>query len=248
MLILVASLGIYSLLQKENWFAKHLTYRVLAETMRTKFYLRLAGVDHRVDAREVLALSGIDRFRGFGWLGYILKGVEPQDVRAIARRAPDSRESRCVEQSWIENQLRYFTKRVQTLERASSRVKWLRSAVFVVIVLVMITLFVFGESLHHTEFGIGVPMHNVLTFVMGSLAIALAVWQLYQVKMATRELLWQYRNQMGHFARARMHLVRTTAPNRRNDFLIGLGKDSLMECYLWTIHRYHREHEPPSGT
>ena len=27
-----------------------------------------------------------------------------------------------------------------------------------------------------------------------------------------------------------------------------LGKDSLMESYLWTIHRYHREHEPPTST
>ena len=35
----------------KHWFAKHLTYRALAETMRAKFYLRLAGVDHRVNAR-----------------------------------------------------------------------------------------------------------------------------------------------------------------------------------------------------
>ena len=27
--------------------------------------------------------------------------------------------------------------------------------------------------------------------------------------------------------------------------LAALGKDSLMESYLWTIHRFHREHEPP---
>ena len=26
-----------------------------------------------------------------------------------------------------------------------------------------------------------------------------------------------------------------------------LGKDSLMESYLWAIHRYHREHEPPGA-
>jgi hypothetical protein len=28
---------------------------------------------------------------------------------------------------------------------------------------------------------------------------------------------------------------------------VALGRDSLMESYLWTIHRYHREHEPPTG-
>jgi hypothetical protein len=29
--------------------------------------------------------------------------------------------------------------------------------------------------------------------------------------------------------------------------LAELGKDSLMESYLWAIHRYHREHEPPAA-
>ena len=32
---------------------------------------------------------------------------------------------------------------------------------------------------------------------------------------------------------------------RRLEILAALGKDSLMESYLWTIHRFHREHEPP---
>jgi len=59
-------------------------YRALAETLRARFYLRLAGTDHRVDAAEVLALSGIDRFRASAWIGFVLKGSEPPDVRALA--------------------------------------------------------------------------------------------------------------------------------------------------------------------
>jgi hypothetical protein len=65
--------------------------------------------------------------------------------------------------------------------------------------------------------------------------------------MATRELLWQYRNQLTHFARARSQLAHTTTPRRRHAVLAELGKDSLMESYLWAIHRYHREHEPPAS-
>ena len=26
-----------------------------------------------------------------------------------------------------------------------------------------------------------------------------------------------------------------------------LGENSLMEIYLWAIHRYHREHAPPAA-
>ena len=65
--------------------------------------------------------------------------------------------------------------------------------------------------------------------------------------MATRELLWQYRNQLNHFSHARAQLSRITEQSRRNTVLAELGRDSLMESYLWTIHRYHREHEPPAA-
>jgi hypothetical protein len=80
---------------------------------------------------------------------------------------------------------------------------------------------------------------------MGLVAVVLASWELHQNKMATRELLWQYRNQLKHFSRARTQLARTFAASRRLEILAELGKDSLMESYLWTIHRFHREHEPP---
>jgi len=95
--------------------------------------------------------------------------------------------------------------------------------------------------------GLGVSLHNLLTFCMGFLAVLLGVWELHQDKMATRELLWQYRNQLNHFSRARTLLSRITEQSRRNAVLEELGRDSLMESYLWTIHRYHREHEPPSA-
>ena len=48
-------------------------------------------------------------------------------------------------------------------------------------------------------------------------------------------------------ARARARLVQTSSAVRRRDVLVRLGKDSLMESDLWTIHRYHREHEPGRG-
>ena len=95
--------------------------------------------------------------------------------------------------------------------------------------------------------GLGVPLRNMLMFSMGALAVLLGVWELHQDKMATRELLWQYRNQLSHFSRARFLLGHITSARRRNQVLAELGKDSLMESYLWAIHRYHREHEPPAA-
>ena len=247
LLTLLGSLCTYHVLQGKRWFGKHLTYRALAETLRARFYLRLAGTDHRVDAAEVLALSGIDRFRGFGWIGFVLKGSEPPDVRALVSCELDVREIRAVEQAWIESQYEYFTVRVARLEKSSRRVKGLRYTLFIAILLVISALFAFGDVLRRVDMGLGVPLKNTLTFFMGLLAVLLGVWELHQNKMATRELLWQYRNQLSHFSRARAQLARVSTPRRRNDVLVELGKDSLMESYLWAIHRYHREHEPPGA-
>src|SRR5262249_54559208 len=151
---LLTSLLVYYVLQGKRWFGKHLTYRALAETLRARFYLRLAGADQRVDAAEVLALSGIDRFRGFGWIVLVLKGIEPPGVRAEPFRALAENEVRSVEQSWIENQHAYFTRKVHRLERSSRRVELLRRTLFVAILAVISVLFLFGNTLHHIDMGI----------------------------------------------------------------------------------------------
>ena len=247
LLTLLASLCVYYVLQGKRWFGKHLTYRALAETLRARFYLRLAGADQGVDAAEVLALSGIDRFRGFDWIAFVLKGIEPPDISESTACEPEGPEESNIERAWIESQYAYFTAKVARLEKSSQRVKRMRQGLFVAILLVISVLFAFGETLHRIDMGLGVPLRNVLTFSMGALAVLLGVWELHQDKMATRELLWQYRNQLRHFARARAQLPRIRSPRRRRALLAELGKDSLMESYLWAIHRYHREHEPPAA-
>jgi hypothetical protein len=248
MAVLLASTGIYYIYQGRHWFAKHLSYRALAETMRAKYYLHLAGADERVDATEILTLSGIDRFKGFGWVGYVLKSVEPPDSGASANRAKPAEHSLHVEQAWIENQHRYFTARVARLERSSRRTTRFKRIAFVSILLVIAALFLLGPVVRQLDVGLGLPLHDVLTFFMGFFAVMLGAWELHQEKMATRELLWQYRNQLGHFTQARFELAHIRSPSRRAEVLAALGKDSLMECYLWTIHRYHREHEPPAAS
>jgi hypothetical protein len=213
LLTLLTSLAVYYVLQGRRWFGKRLTYRALAETLRACFYLRLAGAGRSVDPAEVLALSGIDRFHGFGWIGFVIKGIEAPDVGESPPRWSERSEETGIEQAWIESQHAYFTRKVARLERSSQRVKRLRQGLFVAILLVISVLFVFGESVHHIDMGLGVPVRNMLTFSMGALAVLLGVWELHQDKMATRELLWQYRNQLRHFARARAAVAhQDTAP------------------------------------
>ena len=242
---LFGGLGAYYWLQCRHWFGKHLTYRALAETLRARFYLRLADADYRVDAAEVLALSGIELFEGFSWIGFVLKGIEPADIHPAAWQDKDSDETHWVEHVWIESQHQYFTAEVVALEDSSRRVRHLRITIFASILLVLAVLIVFATALDAIKLSYGVTLKNLLTFFVGLLAILLGAWELHQNKMATRELLWQYRSQLKHLSRARARLLRVTSARRRKEVLADLGKESLMECYMWAMHRFHREQEPP---
>jgi hypothetical protein len=241
LVILTWSATVYYVLHERRWFAKHLMCRALAETLRVKFYLRVAHCDQLVDAEEVVSLSGINRFHGFGWIGHVLIGVEAPGVLADPEGG-----AHCdaVDRAWIENQRQYFVRKVAKLHQSSIRTKWLKRVLFGVIIGVVLTLLLLGEKASEHVI-IGTSIENALTFLLGLMAVTLASWELHQNKMANRELLWQYRNQLKHFSRARAQLDRTLVAGRRLEILAALGKDSLMESYLWTIHRFHREHEPP---
>lgn len=243
--VLAISLVLYRTLYSKIWFVKHLRYRALAETMRVNFYLCLAGVGQRVDSAEILALSGIARFEGFGWIGYMLRNVESVQVRAA--QAPDVRCSDYVREAWVENQCRYFKRKVRQLELKSRRVALGQSVTLAITILVLLARMLFASSMKDVYVMANVPLKNVLMLGVGVAALFLGAWKLHQSKMATRELIWQYKNQLTHFSQSSSELQRTAMPARRIEVLVELARRSVMECYIWTIHRYHREHAPPAG-
>jgi hypothetical protein len=212
-----------------------------------RFYLTLAGIDRRIQTRELVALTGICRFEGFGWISFALDSIESAQLAMDHSSETSALRARLVEQAWIEDQYQYFARKVAAMERHRTWVRRLKSGAFIAVIAVLAVLWMFGAALHHLDASTGVPVKNVLTFCSGALAVVLGVWELRQNKMALQELLWQYRNQLIQFERARMQLKRTSSRSRRNDILEELGKNSLMEIYLWAIHRYHREHAPPTG-
>jgi len=247
MLILFVSLTVYYVFQSRRWFGKHLAYRALAETLRVRFYLALAGLNRRVHTGDLLELSGIYRFRGFSWLRFVLDSIEPLAAGTDCTDEQYRQRARFVDQEWIDNQYRYFVRKVAAMEKGSHRVKRLKRLMFIAIIIDISAMFIFGNALHHVDARTGLPVKNVLTFCSGFLAVVLGVWELRHNKMATRELLWQYRSQLSQFAWARKQLHRITGQIRRAEVLSELGEASLMEIYLWAIHRYHREHSPPAG-
>jgi hypothetical protein len=245
LMILFASFLAYYAFQQKRWFGKHLAYRALAETLRVRFYLAVAGLDARMHTADLIALAGIHRFRGFSWIGFVLDAIEPTHALALQDERVYRRRGDFVERSWVETQYRYFLRKVGQMERDSHRVALLKQCMFAAALIDISAMFVFGDALHRIDTTTHMPVKNVLGFLCGFLAIVLGVWELRHNKMAMTELLWQYRNQLTQFAQARTRLKRTARRDVRDDLLIELGDNSLMETYLWALHRYHREHTPP---
>jgi hypothetical protein len=244
--ILAISLGVFYWVRGRHWFSKHLIYRVLAETMRTKFFLRAAGADRLVNAAELINLTGIEQFAGFSWIGNLLKNVEPLSAQHIDAEIQDQARLQRVHHHWIRDQQAYFNSRVRSLERRQRRLERMKSVLLYGIAVLGVILLGFAKVLG-TKIIDTISFKDVLIFLMGLLPVWLGIWELYQNKMATRELLWQYRNQLSHFTRAELQLSRSTIIGRQKAILAEVGKKSLMESYLWTIHRYHREYEPPAA-
>ncbi|MGH8230547.1 MAG: hypothetical protein ACRESY_01860, partial [Steroidobacteraceae bacterium] len=104
-LMLFISLLTFYFFQTKRWFGKYLAYRSLAETLRVRFYLAVAGVD-RVQSRALITLTGISRFPGFGWISFVLDAIEPAAADPAAATDNPALRARLVDQDWIEDQYR----------------------------------------------------------------------------------------------------------------------------------------------
>ena len=87
---------------------------------------------------------------------------------------------------------------------------------------------------------------GVVIFFVALLPYLVGVWGLYESKLATPELLWLYRDQADSLRRAQTALRAASSAEEKRAILIELGRRSTMQNLLWVVHRYHREHQPPS--
>jgi hypothetical protein len=243
---LAIGLTLFRILSRNHWLSGHLACRTLAESLRVKFYLVLAGADHLVDIRELISISGINLFDGFGWFRHVLRSVERTDAVGAGGLTHGAATEAAVEHAWINDQHAYFTREVKRFSHIKHREAHYKRTMFAVTMIAIIGLVFYGEEMEHIQYLVPVPVKDLVMFVWGSLTVVLGVWKLHQDKMATRELLWQYRAQLRHFAQARAQMKMTTGMTDRLKVIVQLGRESLMESYLWAIHRFHREHEPPT--
>ena len=228
---------------KRHLHSRHLAYRALAETYRVQFFLILSSAGEGYNLRRILGLTSVDQFARFEWLQEAIRCAEPLVYFGHCRKRDALG---LVRARWIEDQVRYFEKKLHALHAQHHRLETIKTWLLFGSVVGALALIFFKKTLLHLDM-IGYDGKAWLVFLMGLLPLWAAVWELYQGKMATRELLWQYSNQRRYFAAARRDIAQAPGLAEGQKIIRDLADKALIEIYLWSVHRYHREHEPPAA-
>ncbi len=237
---------VFKLAARRHWFAKHIMYRVVAETMRIKFFLRLAGADGLVNVSRISSLAGIDKFSGFSWIKHVFKAAEPVSIQPASPTSVGDGLSEA-RKLWVDDQSHYFAKKIHSMHRRHHRVERIKTGLLLATLAGIAVLIIFKYPLYAEIPGTDIQYKKLVVFFMGLFPFWLGVWEIYHNKMATKELLWQYRNQAATFALSEFQLSKATEIERQRTIIADLATSALFESYLWTIQRFHREHEPPAA-
>ena len=147
---------------------------------------------------------------------------------------------------WVADQSGYFERKLHALHHHHERLEKVKMWLFVGSFLGAVALLFFKKTMIHFEAG-GIDGKTLLVFFMGLLPLWLGIWEIYQNKMAIRELLWQYANQLDFFRKADARLARASDDAAKIQITAELAEHSRIEIFQWNIHRFHREHEPPTA-
>jgi hypothetical protein len=230
---------------KQQWFTRHLVYRCLAETMRVRFFLDIAVARDGASIHTLLETTGINKFRGFSWIRHILQSTNPvADLSATETATAEDRID-LARRLWIEDQANYFQRKIHQLHLHHQKLERIKKWVIWGLIAATVALVFFKKFLLGIELGGHLSLKTLIIFLMGLLPFWLGVWEVYQSKMAVKELMWQYRNQSDNYSSTNRMLQDSTNLEYQKGLIARLGQTSILENFLWIINRYHREHEPP---
>lgn len=230
-----------------EWFTRHLVYRCLAETLRIRFYLDLAGAHNRIDIQKLLQTTGISNLKGFSWVRYVLRSTRPAPGQEEATDMQANLRIESVRKNWISDQASYFEKKSHNLHKHHHGLEKIKQGIIAGLVVAAIILVFFKKTLVGIDFGNHLSLKTLLIFMMGLLPFWLGVWEIYQNKMAIKELMWQYLKQGERFSLINKVLEQSSQLEFKRDTLARLGETSIIENCLWIIQRFHRDHEPPTA-
>lgn len=240
--LFASGIVMFSIAKSKQWFGKYVLYRTTAETIRTSLFMRKANVASSQSIKSALSALGTEKIDGIRWITALSK-----NLRLLHSSEPDTDGIESLRKNWIEDQVAYFTKKLHQIHKVTHRLHTIRIGVVAYLVVGILVLIFFKKQLAYVELGFGddVTLKTLLVLSLEILPLWLGIWELYQNKQAHKELAWQYRNQLDCFRSYSARIDATTEYESHQKLVAELGERSLFEFYLWALHRFHREYEPP---
>ena len=191
--------------------------------------------------------SGVGQFPGFNWIKQVILANVPiyLDNKKTQHYCQYNIEFVC--QYWIAEQAQYFQHKTKRLAKHHHKLERIKSLLFIGSALMALALVLFKYQLMAIVIYQQVDAKVLTVLLMGLLPFLLGVWEIYQNKMAVKELLWQYQNQRSLFENALEHINHAKDIEHKYMVIQELADRALLENYIWIIHRFHREQEPPTA-
>lgn len=235
----------YLKFRKAKYLEKHVKYRVIAETLRVKKFLTVAGIHNVREGYSVenfLKLNGKKEFRSlFSFIKNTNVISDTGDAVEI-----DSRMKQVVKE-WVVSQRDYFLKKKRETEKRSATLEKINTIIILFSLIMVVGLIFLPSNLKYFHFLSTLSVKSAMTFLMGVLPMAVATFEHYNMRMAVSERAWQYNTMSDIFNRAASLLQETTSVEEYKKILKALGEEAISENMNWMVLRLQRELTPASG-
>ncbi len=242
-LTIFSSFFYFKHISKSEVFSIHLTARNAAELMRLRFFSRLSEIDTDPDLNftKLIDEFHFSRFSTSKAIVDIIRCSEPLkcDKKNLLENLDKVRER------WLDDQYKYFSKKENQLGKKNLRINFLKRFLLPASIFQAILLLLFSNEMKEIVF-LDINLRAFILLLMGLFPLWFAMWELYENKKASGELQWQYHNQKKFFDASLQEFDDAKEFEVKKKILSKILRQSISELYQWMIHRYHREHEPPS--
>lgn len=231
--------------KNEKVLEKHVKYRIVAETLRVKYFFTLAGIQNDVDGYTVEQFLRVNESKDFRVLTTFIRN----SAKSIVYN-PGSNINERVKvtiNGWVANQQQYFSYKAKKNKSKTGVFEKGNFLVIITSLLFVVSLFLLPTDIKYYKIGEMLSIKSILTFLVGFLPMAAATYEHHSVKMAVSERAWQYSTMADIYNRTMILLQEAKTIEEYQNILKALGEEAIEENMRWMVLRLQRELQPATG-
>lgn len=235
----------YRKFRKRKILDKHVKYRVLAESLRVKFFFALSGIQNFIDGYTVEHFLKLNEHKNFRVLSSFIRNSDNLFINESNEKLKERIKSAL--DQWVSSQKEYFETKSTVNKRKIKRLERINICVIFFGLALVVCLVTLPSNVKYFQILDGLVVKNLLTFFVGFLPMTVATYEHYSIKMAVSERAWQYETMSNIFSRATTLLKESSDLSECQEILKALGEEAIAENMNWMVLRIQRELQPATG-